>query len=160
MRSHVSGLRARGLRAETVQLPRGSAERAMPAYRLATPDGAGSVIGGHSFGGRVASLLAAEEPYAGLVLLSYPLHAPGRQERWRERTAHWSRIACPVLLISGDRDPMARIELLREAVVQIPDHELVVYEGVRHGIGPRLEDALDRIAAFAKGLADPVHSGK
>ena len=152
MRPHVSGLRARGLRAETVQLPRGSAERAVPAYRQAAPDATASVIGGHSFGGRVASFLAAEEPYAGLVLLSYPLHAPGRAERWRERTDHWSRIACPVLLISGDRDPMARIELLREAVLQLPNHELVVYPGVRHGIGPRLEDALDQIAAFVAGL--------
>ena len=158
MRPHVNGLRARGLQAETVQLPRGSAERAVPVYRQAAPDATASVIGGHSFGGRVASLLAAEETYAGLVLLSYPLHAPGRVERWRERTEHWPRISCPVLLISGDRDQFARIELLREAVLQLPDHELVVYPGVRHGIGPRLEDALDRIAAFARRLAEPVHS--
>jgi predicted alpha/beta-hydrolase family hydrolase len=158
MRPHVAGLRARGLLAETVQLPRGSAERAMPAYRKAVPDAAGSVIGGHSFGGRVASLLAAEEAYAGLVLLSYPLHAPGRAERWRPRTEHWPRISCPVLLISGDRDPMARIELLREAVGQLPHHELVVYPGLRHGIGPRLEDTLDRIASFTRELVGTVHS--
>ncbi len=159
MRPHVSGLRDRGLQAEAVQLPRGSAERAVPAYRQAAPDPARSVIGGHSFGGRVASFLAAEERYAGLVLLSYPLHAPGRAERWRQRTEHWSRIECPVLLISGDRDPMARIELLRDAVKQLSHHELVVYEGLRHGIGPRLDDALDRIAAFAREVAGTVHSG-
>jgi predicted alpha/beta-hydrolase family hydrolase len=158
MRPHVEGLRARGLLAEAVQLPRGSAERAVPAYRDAAPDLAGSVIGGHSFGGRVASLLAADEPYAGLVLLSYPLHAPGRAERWRQRTEHWPRITCPVLVISGDRDPMARIELLREAVLQLQQHELVVYPGVRHGIGPRLDDALDRIASFTRDLAGTVHS--
>lgn len=158
MRPHVNGLRARGIDAETVQLPRGSAERAVPAYREAVPRGMGRIIGGHSFGGRVASLLAAEEAYTGLVLLSYPLHAIGRTERWRERTEHWPRIACPVLLISGDRDPMARIELLREAVGQLSRHELVVYEGVRHGIGPRLDEALDRIADFARRLAETVHS--
>lgn len=152
MRPHLRGLRARGLRAEAVQLPRGSAERAMPAYRRAAPDAEGSIIGGHSFGGRVASLLAADEPYAGLVLLSYPLHAPGRAERWQERTEHWRRIGCPVLLISGDRDPFARIELLREAAQQLPRHELVVYDGLRHGIGPRLEEALDRIADFVRSL--------
>lgn len=161
MRPHVAGLRSRGLRAEPVQLPKGTAERAMPVYRAAAPPGQGSIVGGHSFGGRVASLLVAEEPgYAGLVLLSYPLHPPGRTERWAERSAHFPRIECPVLLISGDRDPFARIELLREAVEQLPRHELVVYEGLRHGIGPRLDDALDRIASFARSLADPVHSEK
>jgi hypothetical protein len=155
MRSHVEGLRRRGLAAEAVSLPKGAAERAIPRYREAAPPDGAAIIGGHSFGGRVASLLAAEELYAGLVLLSYPLHPPGRTERWRERTAHWPRIACPVLLLSGDRDPFARIELLRDAVEQLPAHELVVYPGLRHGIGPRLEDALDRIAAFRRGL-DPV----
>lgn len=157
MRPHVEGLRRRGFAAQAVQLPKGSAERAMPAYRAAAPAGTAEVaqppvIGGHSFGGRVASFLAAESPYAGLVLLSYPLHPPGRSERWRERTEHWLRIACPVLLLSGDRDPFARIELLRDAVEQLPLHELVVYPGLRHGIGPVLDDALDRVAAFARGL--------
>lgn len=161
MRPHVEGLRARGVEAEAVQLPKGKAERAVPAYRAAVPAELGAIVGGHSYGGRVASLLVADEPgYAGLVLLSYPLHAPGRPEAWRDRTSHWQRIGCPVLLLSGDRDPFARIELLREAVEQLPHHELVVYAGLRHGIGPRLDDALDRIAVFARSLAETVHSGE
>ncbi len=160
MRRHVDGLKRRGLTAEAVSLPKGAAERAVPRYREAAPSDASAIIGGHSFGGRVASLLAADEPYAGVVLLSYPLHPPGRTERWRERTAHWPRIACPVLILSGDRDPFARIELLREAVEQLPAHEFVVYPGLRHGIGPRLEDALDRIATFARSLVEPVHSAE
>jgi hypothetical protein len=161
MRPHVAGLRDRGMVAEAVGLPKGKAERAVPAFRSAAPSDGSSIIGGHSYGGRVASLLVAEDPgYAGLVLLSYPLHQPGRTERWPERTEHWPRIACPVLLLSGDRDPFARIELLREAARQLPRHELVVYPGLRHGIGPRLDDALDRIAAFASSLAEPVHSRK
>jgi predicted alpha/beta-hydrolase family hydrolase len=158
MRPHVEGLARRGLAAVAVGLPKGSAERAAPAYRAAVPSLRDAVVGGHSFGGRVASLLAAEAPCAGLVLLSYPLHAPGGAERWRERTAHWPRIGCPVLLLSGDRDPFARIELLRDAVEQLPSHDLVVYPGLRHGIGPRMEDALDRIATFVHSLAEPVHS--
>lgn len=152
MAPHVDGLVQRGFAATAVQLPRTSAERATSVYREAAPAGPDVIIGGHSFGGRVASLLAAEEPYAGLVLLSYPLHAPGAPDRWRQRTEHWPRIGCPVLVISGDRDTFARIELLREAVEQLARHELVVYEGVRHGIGPRLEDALDRIADFARAV--------
>ena len=105
-------------------------------------------------------MLAAEDPaaVAGLVLLCYPLHAPGRAERWRERTEHWPSITCPVLLLSGDRDPFARIALLREAVGQLPNAELHVYPGVGHGLGPVTSDALERIAGFAASLARPIHS--
>jgi predicted alpha/beta-hydrolase family hydrolase len=154
MMPHVRGLEARGVAAQTVQLPKGNAERAMPVYLAAAPPQPNAIIGGHSFGGRVASLLAAEKEYGGLVLLSYPLHAPGAPDRWDERTAHWSRITCPVLLISGDHDQFARIELLRTAAKRLADAELVIYPGVRHGIGPKLEDALDRIAAFARRVTD------
>ncbi len=116
MRPWTDGLSERGFAAEPVQLPRGSAERAIPAYREAAPPDPATVIGGQSFGGRVASLLAAEEAPAGLVLLCYPLHRPGHPETTAERTAHWPRITCPVLLLSGEGDPFARIELLRTAV--------------------------------------------
>jgi predicted alpha/beta-hydrolase family hydrolase len=150
MMPHVRGLEARGVAARTVQLPKGTAERAIPIYLAAAPPSPDTIVGGQSFGGRVASLLAAEHTYAGLVLLSYPLHAPGAPDRWDERTAHWPRIACPVLLLSGDHDQFARIELLRTAVKRLPDAELVVYPGLRHGIEPQLDDALDRIAEFAK----------
>lgn len=153
MMPHVRGLEARGVAARTVQLPKGNAERAVPVYLAAAPPQRNVIVGGHSFGGRVAALLAAEHAYGGLVLLSYPLHAPGSPDRWDERTAHWPRVTCPVLLLSGDRDPFARIELLRTAVERLPDAELVVYPGVRHGIGPRLEDALDRIATFARRVS-------
>ena len=122
----------------------------MPAYLAAAPPSLDIAIGGHSFGGRVASLLAADDGYGALVLLSYPLHPPGGAERWDERTAHWPRIDCPVLLLSGDRDPFARIGLLREAVRRLRSAELIVYPGVGHGIGPVFEEALDRVAAFVK----------
>ena len=154
IKPHVDGLDRRGLAARAVALPKGKAERAVPVYRAALGEAATSeaVIGGHSYGGRVASLLAAEEPVAGLVLLSYPLHAPGRQETWDERTEHWTRIGCPVLLLSGESDPFASIELLRKAVGRLRSPELVTYPGVGHGVGPVLDDALDRVAAFARRL--------
>jgi predicted alpha/beta-hydrolase family hydrolase len=100
----------------------------------------------------VASLLAADEPPAGLVLLCYPLHRPGHPETAEERTAHWPRIHCPVLLLSGEADPFARIELLRDAVPRLPAAELVTYPGIGHGLDRVRDDALDRIAAWLAGL--------
>lgn len=155
MQPYVEALSRRGVEASAVQLPRGSAERAVDAYaraveRAGAPP-AEAVIGGHSFGGRVASLLAAAERPAGLVLLSYPLHRPGRPEELR--TEHWSRIRCPVLLISGEADQFARVELLRSSVGLLAQSQLVTYPGVRHGVGgPRLGETADHIQAFAAGL--------
>ncbi|MFB3906225.1 MAG: alpha/beta fold hydrolase [Acidobacteriota bacterium] len=62
-------------------------------------------IGGKSMGGRIASQLAARQdspPAAGLILLGYPLHPPGRSEQLR--TAHLDRLALPVLIVQGTRD--------------------------------------------------------
>ena len=146
---HAAGLRQRGFKVELVMLPKGTAERAVPVYRQAVGSDTKSLAtGGQSFGGRVASLLAADDPPAALVLFAYPLHAPGRHEAWVERTAHWPRISCPVLLLSGESDPFARIDLLREAVGQLPEATLRTYSGVGHGVAPVLDDALDAVAAF------------
>ena len=109
------------------------------------------VIGGQSYGGRVASLLAAESSPHGLVLLCYPLHRPGQPDG-ESRVQHWPKIACPVLLLSGESDPFARIDLLRRAVELLPRAELVTYPRLGHGLRPVLEDALDRVAAFVRGL--------
>jgi predicted alpha/beta-hydrolase family hydrolase len=148
---YLRRLRDAGLRAEGVQLPKGTAERAMPAWRAAVRDSS-AVIGGQSFGGRVASLLAAEQPVAGLVLICYPLHPPGSPDRWQERTAHWPGLELPVLLLSGDRDPFARIELLRDAVQRLPSAELVVYPGMGHGLKAKADDVAARIATFVRAL--------
>ncbi|MGH2488215.1 MAG: alpha/beta hydrolase family protein [Candidatus Limnocylindria bacterium] len=152
MRPWTAGLAQRGFEAAPVQLPRSSAERATSAFRDAAPPGPRTVIGGHSFGGRVASLLAAEDGYAGLVLLSYPLHRPGHPETVEARTAHWARISCPVLLLSGESDPFARIAELRDAVPRLRSAKVVTYPGVRHGLNAVREDALDRIAAWLEKL--------
>jgi len=164
MALHVAGLRRRGIEARAVSLPRGSVERAIPVYQAAAPleAAARTVIGGHSFGGRVASLLVAQPAarYAGLVLLSYPLHRPGLPETWDARTAHWTQIACPVLVLSGESDPFARIALLRRAVTRLPHVELVTYPGVRHGIGPVLDDALDQIVAWVGRLSAEPEASK
>jgi uncharacterized protein len=148
LHGHRDGLRRRGVEVDLVTLPKGRAEPAVRVYREALPAGRDVAIGGHSFGGRVASLLAAETRPRALVLLSYPLHAPGRHDAWDERTSHWPRITCPVLVLSGEADPFARIDLLREAVSRLPDVDLRTWPRVGHGLRPVLDDALDRVAAF------------
>jgi uncharacterized protein len=158
MRPYVAGLARRGLAATAVQLPRRKAEDAVEAYLAQVDGGLPVVIGGHSFGGRVASLLAARRPeldnrrrIGGLVLLSYPLHRPGAPEIG-PRSAHFSAIECPVLLLSGESDPFARIDLLREAVTRLTDHELVTYPRLGHGLARVIDDALDRVARFVAQL--------
>jgi predicted alpha/beta-hydrolase family hydrolase len=154
MAPFVSGLEARGISALAIDLPKRKAEEAIPAFHLVVPASPDVAVGGHSFGGRVASLAAAESgaPYAGLVLFSYPLHPPGRPERTEARVAHWPAIRCPVLLLSGEADPFARIELLRTAVGLLPKAELHTYPRLGHTLKPVLDDALDRAAAFLKAL--------
>jgi hypothetical protein len=164
MAPHVAGLRARGVEARAVDLPKGRAERAIPVFAalleagpsLATEPATRRLIavGGHSFGGRVASLAAADACGAGrpplaLVLLSYPLHPPGRRDDWDARTEHWSRLTCPVILLSGSSDPFATPALLERALAErLPAAELVSYPRLGHTLAPVLEDALDRVAAF------------
>jgi uncharacterized protein len=154
MAPFVEGLRRRGVRAEAIDLPRRRAEDALPAFHRVVPREPGVAVGGHSYGGRVASLAAAEggAPYAGLVLFSYPLHRPGAPDL-EARTAHWPAIRCPVLLLSGESDPFARIDLLREAVGRLGQAELVTYPRLGHTLRPVLEEALDRAADFLLRLA-------
>jgi hypothetical protein len=154
MAPFVAGLRARGIETAAIDLPKRKAEDAVPVFHQVVPMAADVAVGGHSYGGRVASLAAAEpgSPYAGLVLFSYPLHPPGSPERTEARIAHWPAITCPVLLLSGESDPFARIELLRTVVGRLPNAELVTYPRLGHTLKPVLEDALDRAAAFLSGL--------
>lgn len=81
-------------------------------------DPAELAIGGRSFGGRMCSMLAAAgEPVAGLVLLSYPLHPPGKPDDLR--VDHFASIEVPTLFVSGTRDPFATREELEEHSAQI-----------------------------------------
>lgn len=77
------------------------------------------VLGGRSMGGRICSMAVAEGlPAAGLVLISYPLHPPGRPDR--ERTEHFPRLQVPCLFISGTRDAFATPDELQAATRAIP----------------------------------------
>lgn len=92
-------------------------------------------LGGQSYGGRQASMLCAEERVAeGLLLFSYPLHAPNRPASLR--IEHWPRIQVPVLFVQGTRDPFATLEEIEEARRLITtETALLRVDGAGHDLG-------------------------
>jgi predicted alpha/beta-hydrolase family hydrolase len=93
-------------------------------------------LGGHSYGGRQATMLSASEPnlVSGLLLLSYPLHPPRKPEQLRVQ--HLPNLRTPSLFIHGTRDPFGSIEAMRKAVVLIcAKTELMAVEGAGHDLG-------------------------
>jgi uncharacterized protein len=93
-------------------------------------------LGGHSYGGRQASMLCAEEPdlVSALLLLSYPLHPPRRPEQ--QRTQHLPDLRTPTLFVQGTRDPFGSIEEVQRAIKMIPAKtKLLTIEGVGHDLG-------------------------
>src|ERR1700674_208091 len=146
MKPYVVGFKRRGIDAIAVDLPRGGAERAVPIFIKTSGRGRDVIGGGQSFGGRVASMAAIEADFGGLVLFSYPLHRPGFRDQLR--TDHWPLIKCPVLFMSGDRDPFANIDLLREKVKLIPGARLEIFKGQGHGLLAVLDQALDVATDF------------
>jgi uncharacterized protein len=92
-------------------------------------------LGGHSYGGRQASMLSAVEPdlAGGLLLLSYPLHPPGQPAQLR--TQHLPKLHTPAIFVHGTRDPFGSISELEEAMKLIPARtKLVKIEGVGHDL--------------------------
>jgi uncharacterized protein len=93
-------------------------------------------LGGHSYGGRQASMLCAEEPElaTGLLLLSYPLHPPRKPEQ--QRTQHLPNLHTPALFVHGTRDPFGSIAELEQAIKMIPGKtKLLAVEGAGHDLG-------------------------
>jgi uncharacterized protein len=142
--------------------PRGSAERDQDGLRNAVASlrrhTRGRVfLGGHSYGGRQASILAAGEPdiVDRLLLLSYPLHPPRKPGELR--TGHFSTLQVPALFVHGTRDGFGSIDEILEALKLIPartellsvdgaGHELLT-KGNRHG-APRLIAEAFRLFAW------------
>jgi uncharacterized protein len=93
-------------------------------------------LGGHSYGGRQASMLCAEAPdlAAGLLLLSYPLHPPRKPEQLR--TQHFTSLRTPTLFVQGARDPFGSIAEIEQALKIIPGKtKLMIVEGAGHDLG-------------------------
>ncbi len=121
---------------------------------------AGAVaIGGKSMGGRMASLVADELDVAGLLVLGYPFHPPGKPDR--PRVAHLAGITTPTLILQGERDPFGRPEEV--AGYDLSDRiEVAWLADGDHGFKPRkrsgltesenLTEAVERAAAFLRNL--------
>lgn len=124
MESFAAGLAARGFQVLRFEFPYMAARREdgkrrppdrapklMDAFRAAIAEVREKhkptklIIGGKSMGGRIASMVAAEDAGAcdGLLLLGYPFHPPGKPERLR--TGHLGDITVPTLIMQGERDP-------------------------------------------------------
>ena len=115
-------------------------------------------LGGHSYGGRQASMLAAEDPalVGGLLLLSYPLHPPDKPAQLR--TAHFPKLQTPALFVHGCRDPFGSLEEMQSARRLIPaPTELLHIEGVGHDLGRRDYGKLagNVLTAFLKLVKQP-----
>jgi uncharacterized protein len=100
-------------------------------------------LGGQSYGGRQASMLAAEEPAVaeGLLLLSYPLHPPGKPGQ--SRTAHFPELRAPGLFVQGTKDPFGTIEEVRAALDLIPARTMLMeVAGAGHDLARGKFDAV------------------
>ncbi|GAC1433919.1 MAG: alpha/beta hydrolase [Terriglobales bacterium] len=112
-------------------------------------------LGGHSYGGRQATMLCANEPglVEGLLLCSYPLHPPRKPGQLR--TQHFPKLQTTSLFVHGTRDPFGSIVELQSAVKLIPGRTLLLeIEGVGHDLGLKGKAktehlATDILAAFA-----------
>ena len=111
------------------------------------------VLGGHSYGGRQASMLLADAPglAQGLLLLAYPLHPPGRPER--RRTEHLITLRTPTVFVHGTRDPFGFVDELDEARGMMPGPtRLLAVRDAGHDLGARADAAFAE-AAVAELLA-------
>ncbi len=144
--------------------PRGSAERDQDGLRAAVAsmrrETAGRIfLGGHSYGGRQASILAAAAPglVEGLLLLSYPLHPPQKPDELR--TGHFSTVQTPSLFVHGARDAFGSIAEIEAALTLIPVRtELLPFPSAGHELlGNRNRGELPRrvVKAFLSFIDGP-----
>jgi uncharacterized protein len=93
-------------------------------------------LGGHSYGGRQATMLCAEQPglVDGLLLLSYPLHPPRKPAQLRIQ--HLPNLQTQALFVQGTRDPFGSIEEMEAALKLIPGQtRFLPVEGEGHDLG-------------------------
>ena len=108
-------------------------------------------IGGRSMGGRMCSMAVAEGlEVAALVLVSYPLHPPGRPDRLR--TAHFPDLDLPCLFVSGRRDAFGTPAELEEETAAIPGAVTLVFMDGDHSLRKRDSEIAAIVAPWLAGL--------
>jgi uncharacterized protein len=131
----------------TAAADRAGLRAAVELLREMTP---GAVyLGGQSYGGRQASMLAAEQPglTERLLLLSYPLHPPGKPSQLR--TAHFPDLRTPAVFVHGTVDPFGSIPELQSSLTLIPARtKLLPIERAGHDLKRGAIDLGAIVAAF------------
>jgi predicted alpha/beta-hydrolase family hydrolase len=158
---------AMGIVAERVEFPGHAAGKRRtdpPAVCIATVRDAASAlaarlsvaperiaVGGRSFGGRMCSMAVAEGlPAAALVLVSYPLHPPGRPDRLR--TEHFPLLGVPCLFVSGRRDAFATSDELERETAAITGPVTLRFVDGDHSLRRSEEEAAKIVAAWLAAL--------
>jgi predicted alpha/beta-hydrolase family hydrolase len=109
-------------------------------------------VGGRSFGGRMCSLAVAEGlEAAALVLVSYPLHPPGRPDRLR--TEHFGDLRVPCLFVSGRRDAFATPDELERETPAIPGPVTLTFVDGDHSLRKAEDEVGAIVAAWVSGLS-------
>jgi len=108
-------------------------------------------IGGRSMGGRMCAMAVAEGlEVAALVLVSYPLHPPGRPDRLR--TAHFPDLDLPCLFVSGRRDAFGTPAELEQEIAAIPGVVTLVFVDGDHSLRKRDSEVAGIVAPWLAGL--------
>jgi len=129
-------LRVRGSPGGSGERDREGIRQAAGVLRQHAPD-VPVYLAGQSYGGRQSSMVAAEDPGLadGLLLLSYPLHPPGKPAQLR--TEHFPKMRVPALFVHGTRDPFGSVDEMVDAIKLIPAVvRLEVIGGAGHGVPP------------------------
>jgi predicted alpha/beta-hydrolase family hydrolase len=179
MESNAQGLAQRGiatLRYQFLYMEKGSkrpdpprlahaAVRAAAAEAIEIAPDLPLFAGGRSFGGRMTSQAQAEEPLSGvrgLAFLGFPLHPAGKNGI--ERAEHLARVNVPMLFVSGDRDALAELDLLRPVVsglgeratlhlIKHADHSFKVAAKSGRTSAEAEAEALDALAGWCSALS-------
>ena len=179
MESNAQGLAQRGiatLRYQFLYMEKGSkrpdpprlahaAMRAAAAEAIEIAPDLPLFAGGRSFGGRMTSQAQAEEPLPGvrgLAFLGFPLHPAGKNGI--ERAEHLARVNVPMLFVSGDRDALAELDLLRPVVsglgeratlhlIKHADHSFKVAAKSGRTAAEAEAEALDALAGWCSALS-------
>lgn len=115
-------------------------------------DPAQIVLGGRSMGGRMCSIAVADGlPAAGLALISYPLHPPGKPDSLR--VEHFPRLTVPCLFVSGTRDPFGSPGELEAHTASIEGPVTHIWvDGGRHDLKGADEQIACDVAAWMSSL--------